>query len=308
MKNIVYMGSSYFALEILKYLVENDYKISALVTQPDKRVGRKKELVFSAIKEFAIENNIVVIQPIAIKDDFQEILNLEPSLILTCAYGQFLPQEIIDYGVINIHASLLPKYRGGAPMHRAIMNGEVETGISLMKSELKMDAGPVCAFGKVEINDNDTVNTLQEKLIKIAKILLSENLDKILNGDIEFIDQDDSLRTLAYIIKSSDELIDFKKPYQEVYDHIRGLIDWPVGYAYIQGKKMKFYDVKKLEGTTNKDSGTIIDFKDDYLRIAVDNKILGVSILQIEGKQKTSAKDFKNGIGRSLIERVFNED
>lgn len=308
MKNIVFMGTSIFACEVLQHLLEKDYSIVGVFTQPDRKVGRKQVLTYPEVKKLALSYGIRVFQPINISEDFQDLIDLNPDLIITCAYGQFLPQEIVDLKVVNIHASLLPKYRGGAPMHRAIINGDSETGVTLMRSVMKMDAGPFCAKKSVEIELEDTVSSLQLKLIECSKALLDEELDKILNDEAIFYPQVEEERTFAKLIRAEDELIDFTKSYLEVYNHIRGLIDWPVGYALIEGQKLKFYQVEIVSGSTNHKSGTIIDFKDGKMLVAVDGGILGFNSLQLAGKKIMSANDFANGIGKNLRGKVFNED
>ncbi|MFV0254896.1 MAG: methionyl-tRNA formyltransferase [Erysipelotrichaceae bacterium] len=307
MKRIVFMGTSSFAAEILKYLIENNYQIIAVITQPDRLVGRKKQLKFSAVKELALKYALTIIQPFNIKEDYFEVVNLQADLYLTCAYGQFLPQEIIDLNVVNIHASLLPKYRGGAPMHRAIINGDSETGITLMKSSIKMDAGDIIASKSVSIDINDTTSILEKKLIKASLELLDSYLDNILIGKITYTKQNENEKTIAKIISSSDEYIDLNRDYNTVYNHIRGLIDWPVGYSFLKGKKFKFHKVEISDKISRVPNGTIIGFDNEAMLIAIDSKILRVLELQIEGKTKISAKDFKNGAGKNLIGEKFDE-
>lgn len=302
------MGTSDFAAEILNYLIKNNYYVVGVVTQPDRLVGRKKTVEYSFVKKLALENDLKIFQPISIKSQYSNIVELNPDLILTCAYGQFLPKEIVDLNVVNIHASILPKYRGGAPMHRAIINGDKYTGITLVKSDIRMDAGPIIATSKVEISLDDTVRTLQEKLIVSSIALLQEYLNKILSVNINYTPQDESQKSIAKIIKPKDEFIDFNRAYKDVYNHIRGLIDWPVGYAYLNKKKLKFHKVASTNIKSNEKSGTIVGFDADSMLVSVDGLILKVYDLQVEGKSKISAKDYKNGVGKNMIGGCFNDN
>ena len=306
MKKIVFLGTSLFARAILEELI-NDYKIILVVTQPDRAVGRNREVRYSLVKETAMKYDLPLFQPELLKEDYQRLLEADFDQIISCAYGQYIPKEILDRGVMNIHASLLPKYRGGAPMHRAIINGDRVTGISLMASDEKMDAGPVYCQKEVDITDNDTVTTLQDKLIIKAKELLKEKLPRIIDGEIKAVPQSEDKVSLAKTIKAEDELITFNENYQKVYDHIRGLIEWPIGYGRIAGKKLKFFAVCKLDQKTTEKNGTIIGLCDDQLAIAVDNKLLGIKEVQLEGKKRMTAKEFMMGSGQKLIGRRFDD-
>lgn len=302
------MGTDRFASDILLALLTWGYTIVAVVTQPDKKIGRKQEICFSDVKKTALANNLPIIQPIDIREEYQMITTLTTDLVMTCAYGQFLPDQIVSLDVINIHASLLPKYRGGAPIHRAIMMGEKKSGISLMRSTKRMDAGPVCAQKTVDIDDTDTTLSLQKKLIECTKQLLVEYLPLIFNGKAIFIEQDEDNKSFAKILRSEDELINFNSTLQDCYNQIRSLIDWPIGYCLINSRKLKFYAVRKLNETTSAKNGTVLDFAGGYLRIAVDGGVLGFNKVQIAGKQILSADDFANGMGRSLVGKIASEN
>ena len=191
---VLFMGTPEFCVPILESLIAS-YDVVGVVTQPDKEIGRHKELKASPVKECAIKNGILVLQPEKIRKDYQEVLNRKPDIIITCAYGQIIPKEILDYpkyGCINVHASLLPKYRGGAPMQRAIMNGEKETGITIMYMDEHMDTGNIIKMAKVPILDSDNLEKVHDKLSALGKKLLMETLPSILDGTNDSIAQDDS--------------------------------------------------------------------------------------------------------------------
>ena len=213
MIRVVFMGTPDFSVPVLKGIIENkEYKVVGVVSQPDKKVGRHQILTPSPISNVAMENNIKLFRIEKIRNDYQEILDLNPDVIITCAYGQIIPKQILDYpkyGCINVHASLLPKYRGGAPIHKAIIDGEKYTGITIMYMDEGMDTGDIISQQKVEILDNDTVDALHDKLSMVGKDLLLKTLPNIISGNIDRIKQDNSLATFAYNIKREDEHINF---------------------------------------------------------------------------------------------------
>ena len=305
----VFMGTPIFACSILEQLYqESALEIIAVISQPDRKVGRKQVFQETPVKQLALQNNTKVLQPESIKESVDEILDLEAELIITCAYGQFVPTKILDYptlGAFNVHASLLPKLRGGAPIHKAIMYGEKETGITIMKMVAKMDAGDIISQSAININEEDTMGCSHDKLKVVGAKLLHETLPSIIDGSYHSIPQADELVTYAWNISKEEEKVDFTKSYQEVYNHIRSLIPSPVSYGIIDGKKVKFWKVRFSSNKTTEVSGTILPFEDDSFVIAVDNKKLYVDELQLEGKQKISAKEFKNGNGKSYIGKVF---
>ena len=303
-KRIVFMGTSIFSAKIFKNIIEQGYNVIAVVSQPDKPIGRHRTLNPTPLKEAALEYNIPVLQPKKIKEDYQDVLDLKPDLIITCAYGQMIPNVILEfpkYGCINIHASLLPKLRGGAPIHKAIMYGYNETGITIMKMVEKMDAGDMIAAAKVTITDNETFGTLHDKLIKCASDLFLKLLPKILDQSIAYVTQDESQATYAYNISKEEEMIKFDRSYDEVYRHIRSLIPTPVGYSEVNGKSYRFHKVRRSNAATTKASGTIIGLIDNGLAVACDNKIILIDEIQPAGKSILKAKDFYNGAGKKIV-------
>lgn len=309
---IVYMGTPDFSVPPLENLIK-EYNVISVVTQPDKMVGRKREVKYSKVKEFALKNNIKVLQPEKIRYDYDEIIKLNPDIIITCAYGQIIPKELLQfpkYGCINIHASLLPKLRGGAPIHKAIINGYSETGVTIMYMDEKMDSGDIIYQEKIKIEDNDNVGTLFDKLSILGSKMIMKILPDIVNGNVNRIKQDESKVTYAYNITKEEEKIDFNKTTLEVYNQIRGLNPWPVGYATIDKKNVKIYESKI--GSSNKKAvvGEIINVYNDSIGVkTIDGEIL-ITALQFEGKKRVSTKDYLNGLQdkNSILGKIFNKD
>ena len=305
---IVFMGTPEFSVPVLDALIKN-YKVKAVVTQPDKQVGRKGIIAKPPVKQLAEKNNILVIQLNKIKDEYREIIDLEPDLIVTCAYGQILPKELLDYprlGCINCHASLLPKLRGGAPIHRAIINGYSKTGITIMYMKEGMDDGDIIAQKEIPITDNDTASTLHDKLSKLGSELLIETLPSIIDGTNKRIPQDPDLATLAPIIKPNDEKVDFSKTTKEVYNQIRGLNSFPGAYFILDGKRFKVFEsIIKDEYFSNNLDGEIVKIYKEGIGVKTSNGVIVLTVIQPEGKSKMNAKDYLNGLKESLIGNVI---
>lgn len=307
-QRIIFMGTPVFACGILQRLIDDGYHVVGVVSQPDKRVGRKQELQSTPVKQLAEKYQIPVLQPVHIKEEYEAVLDLKPDMIITCAYGQLIPQVILDtpkFGCINVHASLLPRLRGGAPIHKAIIYGEENSGVSIMQMVKKMDAGPVCSTVNVKIDDEDTMGSLHDKLMSAGAKCLSAILPKLFDGTAEFIEQDESQATFAWNISKEEELIQFDRPVKEVYNHMRGLIPAPVGYALINGKKMKFHQVAFEASQPKAKAGTILGFDDNSMMVAALDGIIHVLQLQVEGKGKTTAREFYNGAGRNYMGKEF---
>lgn len=308
---VVFMGTPDFSVPILKGLIEN-YNVIGVVTQPDKEVGRHHEVEFSPIKKVALENNIKVVQPVKIRTDFDCVLEMNPDIIVTCAYGQIIPKEILDYpkfGCINVHASLLPKYRGGAPIHRAILNGEKETGITIMYMAEGMDDGDIISQEKVIIRDDETVGELHDELSNLGVKLLLDTLPSIFEGTNERIKQDESKMCLAKIIKKEDEIIDFDDSALNVYNKIRGLNPFPGSYAILDNKRVKIYKARIEKNNNNSIPGTIIDVLKDGIVVKTKDDSIVIEELKQEGKKKMSAKEFLNGVKKEdLINKKFEKE
>lgn len=301
---IVFMGTPDIACGMLQQLIDDDYDIVGVVSQPDKKVGRKQELKMTEVKQLALNHQLNVFQPLSIKDDYQQIIDWQPDLIVTCAYGQFIPQVLLDYprfGSINVHASLLPKLRGGAPIHWAVIQGHKSTGISIMRMVQKMDAGAVMAQKAVSIHEDDTTGDVYEKLKICGAELLHESIPKLLNQTAAFVEQDEKTATFAYNISKENEKIDLNQDIHTIYNHIRGLIPFPVGYIYHDDKKVKLHKVRKKVCSHEHQIGECCGLIEDGYAIAVNGGYILLDELQVEGKGRVDAKSFANAQGHAWI-------
>lgn len=301
---VVFMGTPEFAVPIVK-LLNDSYEVVGVVTQPDKMVGRKKIMTPPPVKVVSEELGLKVFQPRHIKEEYQPILDLKPDLIVTCAYGQILPEEILNYpkyGCINVHASLLPKLRGGAPIHHAIIDGYKETGITIMYMSKKMDQGDILTQVKTEIRDDDTLGTLQYKLSEMAKDLLEATIPLLIDKKIVPLKQNEEEATYGYNISREEEKIDFNKTCEEVDRQVRGLNPVPACYTTLDGKRLKVYDVRFGDKYyPNTENGTIVDFHHDGFSVVCGGKELVITDLALEGKRRCAAKDFLNGVSKEEL-------
>ena len=308
---IIYMGTPEFSATVLKGLVEN-YKIRAIVTQPDKKVGREQKVVFPPVKQVGIDNTILVLQPNKIMDEYQALKDMEPDLIITCAYGKILPREILELpklGCINVHASLLPKLRGGAPIHRAIIDGYTKTGVTIMYMDEKMDEGDMISWKETEITELDTAETLHDKLSVIGRDLLLETLPSILDKTNNRIKQNNDEATYGFIIKREDEKIDFSKTKKQIYNQIRGLNSWPGAYCTLDNKILKIWkSVKSNNIFPEKINGEITNIYENGFGVKVSDGEIIITQVQPEGKKKMSSIDFIRGMQNkgSLIGKILN--
>lgn len=307
---VVFMGTPDFSVKILESLIENCHVIG-VVTQPDKIVGRHHEIKFSPIKELALKNNIKVLQPIKIKDEYQSILDLNPDIIITCAYGQFIPKIILDYPkykCINVHASLLPKLRGGAPIHHAIIDGYLETGITIMYMDVGMDSGDIISQESTKILDSDTVSSLHDRLSEMGSKLLIKTLPSIIDGTNKRIKQNEDEVTFGLNIKREEEKIDFSKSKREIFNQIRGLNPIPGAYFILDNKTVKVYETIILDDLNyqEKGNGTIVKLDKSGLYIKVKDGLVVIKELQFEGKKKIKISDFVNGNQKDLVNKVVN--
>ncbi len=303
-KKIVFMGTPIFATAVLDALLKIDVNVVAVVTQPDKKVGRKQVLTASPVKQLALKNDIPVLQPTRVMDCLEDLQSFQPDAIVTCAYGMFLPQAILDVPqieCINVHASLLPKYRGGAPIHRAVMAGENQTGISLMRMIKKMDAGEVFVKESIAIGQDDTTTEVYDRLMVVAHRMIKEHLLDILNLQIPPIPQDDSEVTFAPIITADDERINLSNDGETIYNQIRGLIQFPYGYVLISDLKVKIIDALFVKEQHNHKINTIIGFDQQSMIVAIFDGLLYIKQVQIQGKKIMNATQIKNGYGRQWM-------
>ncbi len=301
---IVFMGTPGFAVPVLEGLLEH-YKVRAIVTQPDKKVGRDGKLVFPPVKTVALEHTLLVLQPEQIANAIEEIKGLQPDLIITCAYGQILPPELLKVpklGCINVHASLLPKYRGGAPIHRAIMNGATETGVTIMYMSEGMDEGDIISQKSIPIELEDTASTLHDKLSLLGRELLLETLPSIIKGTNTRTKQDSSQATYGFNIKRTDEKIQFQKTKRQIYNQIRGLNSWPGAYCLYDGKILKVWASYITENFFPElFNGQITAIYRNGFGVKVSNGEVVFTEVQLEGKNKMKATDFINGIEKEQL-------
>ncbi|WP_338082724.1 methionyl-tRNA formyltransferase [Exiguobacterium algae] len=301
-KRIVFMGTPTFAVSVLERLLQEGYNVVGVVSQPDKPVGRKRELKPTPVKECALRHGIQVLQPEKIRTDYQAVLDLNPDLIVTAAYGQIVPTELLDappHGAINVHASLLPKYRGGAPIHQAILDGESETGVTIMYMVDKLDAGDMIANTIVPIEETDTVGTLFDKLAEAGSDLLIRTLPAFLEGWIEAVPQDEREVTFAPNISREREQIDWANDGEVIYNHIRGMNPFPTAYTIMDGERVKLFMSEKTTGTG--EPGTIIRLEEDGFVVATGNHVaIKVTDLQPAGKKRMDGATFMRGAGQKL--------
>ena len=304
---IVFMGTPEFAVPVLQGLIDN-YKIRAVVTQPD-RPGNHGQINVSPIKKLASEHAILVLQPEHIKEEYQEIINLNPDLIITCAYGQIIPRQLLEaprLGCINVHASLLPKLRGGAPIHKAIIEGHSKTGITIMYMNTKMDEGDIITQREIPILDTDTASSLHDKLSVLGKDLLLETLPSIIDGTNSRTPQDSSLATYAFTLRKEDEKLNFEKTKKQLYNQIRGLNSWPGSYCVFEGKILKVWEAYITENYPIGFNGQITAIYKDGIGVKVSNGEIVLKTVQLEGKNKMNVVDFYNGLrNKDIVGKVL---
>lgn len=299
---IVFMGTPVFAVPILKGLIDN-YDVVGVVSQPDKKVGRKKVLTKTPVKELAEEYNIEVFQPIKIREDFDKIKEWNPDMIVTCAYGQIIPEELIKIpklGCINVHGSLLPKYRGGAPIHRSIINGDSETGITIMYMDKGMDTGNMISKRAIPIEEDDNLETLSDKLSILGRDLLLDTLPSIINGSNESIKQNEDEVVYAYNISPEEEEIDFNNNSRDIYNLIRGLSPTIGAYFMMDNERVKVYK-SRIGNNKYEKAGIIKNIYKDGIGISTKDGEIILEEIQPFGKKKMSVRDYLNGIDKNKL-------
>lgn len=308
MTNIIFMGTPEFSVSVLTMLHDEGHTIAAVVTQPDRPVGRKRVLTPPPVKVEAMRLGIQVIQPEKLRGsaELEQIISLKPDLIITAAFGQILPKELLEVpalGCINVHASLLPKYRGGAPIHQSIIDGETETGVTIMYMVEKLDAGDIISQVTVPITETDHTGSMFTALSIAGTKLLKETLPSILAGTNEHKPQDESLVTFARNISREEEKIDWTKPGKAIYDKIRGLHPWPVAYTHIQGENVKVWWSEKTESAVDATPGTILSIEKDCIIVKTgDATSIAITDLQPAGKKRMQADEFIRGTGSKWSE------
>ena len=302
---LIFMGTPEFSVPSLERLVADGYDIAAVFTQPDKPAGRGKHLHEPPVKTFALERGIAVHQPSKIKtnEEVRAIFeSISPDACVVAAYGKILPEWMLAIprlGCINVHASLLPKYRGAAPINWAIANGELETGVTIMQMDAGMDTGPMLAKSAITIGDEETAPELSARLARAGAELLSETLPRIARGEIEPEFQDSDEATYAPMLKREDGLIDWRMTAREIANRVRAFQPWPGSYTSFRGGKLIIWRaraISEIAPAEGVEAGTILNIDDRAITIAsAGSSALRVEEIQIEGKRRMSAREYVNG-------------
>ncbi|MFJ8261589.1 methionyl-tRNA formyltransferase [Rummeliibacillus sp. NPDC094406] len=306
MISIVFMGTPDFSVPVLKMLNEEGYNIKAVVTQPDRPVGRKHVLTPPPVKAAAVELGLQVIQPERLKgsEELQQIISLNPDLIVTAAFGQILPKELLDaprLGCINVHASLLPAYRGGAPIHQAVIDGQKETGVTIMYMAEKLDAGDIIAQQPLSIEAEDYTGLLFDKLSIVGRDLLKTTLPSIIDGTNQRIPQDVAKVSFAHNISREQERIDWSENNTDIYNQIRGLHPWPIAYTTLDDQNVKIWWARKSNTKHNEKPGTVIGISKKFFTVATgEGQAIDILDLQPAGKKRMEAVNYLNGVGSKL--------
>lgn len=310
MKKIIFMGTPGFSVPILEALIKSEYEVVAVVTQPDRPVGRKRVLTPPPVKELALQYGVPIFQPekISGSPEMEALIQLEADLIVTAAYGQFLPTKLLTapkYRAINVHASLLPKYRGGAPVHYSIINGDKETGVSIMYMEKKMDAGDVLAQRSIPIEANDDVQSMFDKLSILGRDLLMETLPKLFAGDIQPVPQDEANVSFSPNISREEERIDWTLTAQQIANKVRGMRPWPVAHALLNGERCKIWVAEPTEISNELIPGNIVSWDKTGIFVSCgEGTTLKITELQPSGKKRMGVSDFLNGNDMDAIAKI----
>ncbi|MBQ2323607.1 MAG: methionyl-tRNA formyltransferase [Oscillospiraceae bacterium] len=296
---IVFMGTPEFAVASLKRLVEDGHEICGVFTQPDKPKNRGMKLVFPPVKEFALSQGLPVFQPESMKEEsaVELLRSLKPELSVVAAYGQILTEEALQVptlGSINVHASLLPRYRGAAPINWAILNGETETGVTIMYMAKKLDAGDIVTVRRTPIDPNEDAETLFARLAELGAQLLSETIPLIESGAATRTPQDEAQSTYAPMLSRALSPIDWKRPSRVILDQIRGLVPWPVASTVLDGKTLKIYQAQPCKAT-NEVPGMMRAVKGGIEAACGDGQSILITFLQPEGGKRMSASAYLNG-------------
>lgn len=294
------MGTPDFAKVCFESILTTDNEIVGVITQPDKPKGRGYTLMPPPVKVSALEHNIPVYQPATLKDEvFAELLNeLSPELIVVVAFGKILPKNVLEYpkyGCINVHGSLLPKYRGAAPIQRAIIDGEKTTGITTMYMEEGLDTGDMIEMYEIAIRDEDNFETMHDKLADLGAYALLSTIKVIESGNVKRYKQDDSKSTYAKKIEKEDCLVDFGKSAFDIHNQIRGTSPFPLSFAFLNGRMIKFVSSFLTEKKSDKPAGTVISLEKGNIYVATGEGVIGIDGVLPEGKGRMKASDFING-------------
>lgn len=298
---VIFLGTPSFAVPSLNALLKSSHQVFAVVTQPDKKVGRDQKVVFSPVKELALKSGVKVLQYDKIRlEGVDDLESLNADIMVSCAYGQILSQRIIDiapHGIINVHGSLLPKYRGAAPIQQAVIDGEAETGVTIMQTEAGIDTGDILSVVKTPIGKSETAGELFDRLAVLGAELLIQTLDKIERGEITPVKQDESKATHVSMIKKEDGLIDFSNSAQVIFNKIRGMNPWPIAFTSLNGKTLKIFkaEVVKSDNADGAIGEVVFADKNQGVVVKCGKDFLKIIELQLEGGKRMQARDFVLG-------------
>ena len=296
------MGTPDIAVPILEMLIEKT-NVVLVVTKPDKEVGRKKTIEASPVKKIALKNNIKVFQPVKVKNDFEIIKDLKPDLIITCAFGEIISEEILNIprlGALNVHASLLPKYRGSSPIQSAILAGDDITGVTLMYMDKGMDTGDIIKQKEIKIAEKDNVLSLSNKMAIVGKELLNEELPLIIDGKNKRVKQNNEEATYTKMITREDEKIDFNKPYKMIFNKIRAFSPWPLAYFVLDGTEIKVIKASYKENNNTK-PGYVREITKHTFGIDAKCGTIYLEIVKPVGKKEMDITSFINGIDKNRL-------
>lgn len=306
-KRVLFMGTPEFSVNVLEKLIEYT-TVVGVVCQPDKEVGRKKILTKCPVKVVAEQNNIKVFQPYKLKEEYETILEVNPDVIVTCAYGQMLNEEFLNYPkykTINVHASILPKLRGGAPIERAIMEGYEETGITIMRTDKGMDSGDIITSKSIIIEDTDTKESLSNKLSILGAELLIETLPSIFDETCSYIKQNHDEKTIARIITKDDEYLSFNDTKKNIYNKVRALYPEPACYATLDNERIKIYETVIGDNMCG-ENGEIVEIYDNGIGVSCNDGEIIIKKLQVAGKKIMTAREYLNGVNKDkLLGKLF---
>jgi len=297
---IAFFGTPSFALPTLRTLFEGPDEVIAVITQPDREKGRGRKVLFSPVKELALQHGLPLLQPEKAKEEaFQEALKiLQPDLIVVVAYGQILPKSILKipkYGAVNVHASLLPTYRGAAPIAWAILNGEKVTGVTTMVMDEGMDTGDILLQAEIPIGDEETCESLYDRLSSLGARLFRETLEKMKAGDIHLLSQDHSKATYAPPLKKEDGHIIWKKEAGEIHRQVRGFNPWPGAFTKWGDQLLKIYEGEIKEGKTTGKIGVVVWVGSDFIEVETGKDSYRLKEVQLEGRKRMTVRDFLSG-------------
>jgi methionyl-tRNA formyltransferase len=297
---LVFFGTPSFALPCLQRLTQGPDGVVAVVTQPDREKGRGRKVVPSPVKEFALRAGLSLLQPEKVREvDFQEKLKtIGADLFVVAAYGQILPKTLLSfpkYGAVNVHASLLPRYRGSAPIAWAILNGEKKTGVTTMLMDEGMDTGDVLLQAEVPIHEDETTESLHDRLASLGAQLLLETLEKMKRKEIHPIPQDPSEATYAPMLRKEDGHIDWTRGAEEIDRQVRAFRPWPGAYTEWKGQILKIYKGEARKGRTKERAGTVLWVSSDFVEVETGKDSYLLKEVQLEGKRRMSIRDFLSG-------------